>query len=402
MVDHLNRSAPGARRPGRGRGEAYGQPPTRARRRWDAWAPVPDDRPLDPAALGDHVDRLFRAAWALCGRREDAEDLVQETYARVLARPRRVRDGGELPYLLVALRHTFLSGRRSASRRPVTTALPDDVEPADTRSALRPEDAAGAREVFGHIARCRRRSATRSSRSTSWGCPMVRREGCSTCPRRRSPAVCIAPGPRWPCGWIRPVPESKGSRAMDPELEPLPDEDALAARGRLLVADAVAATQAPLALRERLEAQRTAAAPPRRRLAIFGLAASGLAAIVLVAVLVTGGGSGSSPGGPAVLAVAQVAARAPTGPGAAADRRRLRRRARRPGALPRLARAGLARARPADRRRRRAPGTHGVLHRAGRHDRGLRGRGRRPARRPGGARGADGGRDDLRRAGGGR
>jgi RNA polymerase sigma-70 factor (ECF subfamily) len=115
-------------------------------------APVPDDRPLDPAALGDHVDRLFRAAWALCGRREDAEDLVQETYARVLARPRRVRDGGELPYLLVALRHTFLSGRRTASRRPVTTALPDDVEPADQRSALRPEEAAGAREVFGHIA----------------------------------------------------------------------------------------------------------------------------------------------------------------------------------------------------------------------------------------------------------
>jgi RNA polymerase sigma-70 factor (ECF subfamily) len=115
-------------------------------------APVSDDRPLDPAALGDHVDRLFRAAWALCGRREDAEDLVQETYARVLARPRRVRDGGELPYLLVALRHTFLSGRRSASRRPVTTALPDDAEPADPRSAMRPEEAASAREVFGHIA----------------------------------------------------------------------------------------------------------------------------------------------------------------------------------------------------------------------------------------------------------
>lgn len=101
---------------------------------------------------------------------------------------------------------------------------------------------------------------------------------------------------------------------MDPELEPLPNEDALAARGRLLIADAVAATRAPLALRERLEAQRTAAPAPRRRLAIFGLAAAGLAAIVLAAVLVTGGGSGSSPGGPAVLAVAQVAGRAPTGP----------------------------------------------------------------------------------------
>src|SRR6266545_4172927 len=49
------------------------------------------ERPLDPARLGDHLDRLYRAAWALCGSREDAEDLVQETYARVLARPRILR-----------------------------------------------------------------------------------------------------------------------------------------------------------------------------------------------------------------------------------------------------------------------------------------------------------------------
>ena len=44
------------------------------------------DRPLDTARLGDHLDRLYRAAWALSGSREDAEDLVQETYARVLKR----------------------------------------------------------------------------------------------------------------------------------------------------------------------------------------------------------------------------------------------------------------------------------------------------------------------------
>ena len=43
-----------------------------------------ESRVLDPAGLGDHVDRLYRAAWALCGSREDAEDLVQDTFARVL------------------------------------------------------------------------------------------------------------------------------------------------------------------------------------------------------------------------------------------------------------------------------------------------------------------------------
>ena len=34
-------------------------------------------RILDPVRLGDHLDRLYRAAWALSGSREDAEDLVQ-------------------------------------------------------------------------------------------------------------------------------------------------------------------------------------------------------------------------------------------------------------------------------------------------------------------------------------
>jgi RNA polymerase sigma-70 factor, ECF subfamily len=86
------------------------------------------------------------------GTREDAEDLVQETYAKVLARPRRIEGGGELPYLLVALRHTFLSGRRAASRRPVTAPLPDDAEPVDPRAGLRPEQAVAAREVFAVIA----------------------------------------------------------------------------------------------------------------------------------------------------------------------------------------------------------------------------------------------------------
>ena len=79
-------------------------------------------RQLDPAALGDHVDRLYRAAWALCGSREDAEDLVQETFAKVLAKPRFLRNDDDLGYLLRVLRNTFVSRHRTAMRRPIQAA----------------------------------------------------------------------------------------------------------------------------------------------------------------------------------------------------------------------------------------------------------------------------------------
>ena len=100
-------------------------------------------RILDPQSLTRHVDRLYRAAWALCGSREDAEDLVQETFVRVLARPRVLRGEDELYYLMRVLRNTFLTGLRSASRRPVTVATLEDVVSADTRPTGRPEQALG-------------------------------------------------------------------------------------------------------------------------------------------------------------------------------------------------------------------------------------------------------------------
>lgn len=109
-------------------------------------------RTLDPQALTKHVDRLYRAAWALCGSREDAEDLVQETFARVLARPRALRGEDELYYLMRALRNTFLTGRRTASRRPVTVATLDDVVIADARPTGQPERALEIREVYETIA----------------------------------------------------------------------------------------------------------------------------------------------------------------------------------------------------------------------------------------------------------
>jgi RNA polymerase sigma-70 factor (ECF subfamily) len=112
-----------------------------------------EGRILDPDSLGDHIDRLFRAAWALSGSRADADDLVQETFAKVLAKPRRVRNEDDVGYLLGVLRNTFISSRRAAARRLRPEALAEGFEPADPRSASRPDAAAEAREVFAVIAR---------------------------------------------------------------------------------------------------------------------------------------------------------------------------------------------------------------------------------------------------------
>jgi RNA polymerase sigma-70 factor, ECF subfamily len=109
-------------------------------------------RTLDPQALTQHVDRLYRAAWALCGSREDAEDLVQETFARVLARPRVLRGDEELYYLMRVLRNTFLTSRRTASRRPVTVATLEDVVAADPNPMGQPERALEVQQVYATIA----------------------------------------------------------------------------------------------------------------------------------------------------------------------------------------------------------------------------------------------------------
>jgi RNA polymerase sigma-70 factor (ECF subfamily) len=109
-------------------------------------------RTLDPQSLTQHVDRLYRAAWALCGSREDAEDLVQETFARVLARPRVLSGDDELYYLMRVLRNTFFTSRRTASRRPVTVATLEDVVVADPGPMGQPEQALEMQEVYATIA----------------------------------------------------------------------------------------------------------------------------------------------------------------------------------------------------------------------------------------------------------
>ena len=101
---------------------------------------------LDPDDLSDHIDVLYRAAWALCGSRHDAEDLVQETFANVLQRPRIIRGDNQIGYLLRALRNTHFNRLRTAARRPATRQIfVDDAPPLG-------ESRIDAREIMEAIA----------------------------------------------------------------------------------------------------------------------------------------------------------------------------------------------------------------------------------------------------------
>jgi RNA polymerase sigma-70 factor, ECF subfamily len=103
-------------------------------------------RVLDPDSLHRHIDPLYRAAWALCGSRHDAEDLVQETFVNVLKRPRLLRDDNEIGYLLRALKNTYAARYRSTTHRPRDRSLYEDDAPSQHENGF------VAREIMEAIA----------------------------------------------------------------------------------------------------------------------------------------------------------------------------------------------------------------------------------------------------------
>ncbi|HEY1276365.1 MAG TPA: RNA polymerase sigma factor [Thermoleophilaceae bacterium] len=108
-------------------------------------------RALASDQLASQLDRLHRAARALCGSPHDAEDLVQETMVRVLARPRVLRRRDELPYLMGALRNVYLTSLRSAGRRPRNVELRADETGTMRSTRAEPEQALEHRELIEAI-----------------------------------------------------------------------------------------------------------------------------------------------------------------------------------------------------------------------------------------------------------
>jgi RNA polymerase sigma-70 factor (ECF subfamily) len=92
----------------------------------------------------DHIDVLYRAAWALSGSREEAEELVEDTFAKVHGRHRLVGSDDDVGYLLRALRNTHAARRPAAMRRPTRVpfvktdldAAPEPIRSIDTRELM--------------------------------------------------------------------------------------------------------------------------------------------------------------------------------------------------------------------------------------------------------------------------
>lgn len=72
-----------------------------------------------------HASAIFRFAWGLCGDRSTAEDIVSDTFVRLLTRAPRIETTTALAYLLAIARNTYLTSRRRQRREvPLADELP--------------------------------------------------------------------------------------------------------------------------------------------------------------------------------------------------------------------------------------------------------------------------------------
>jgi RNA polymerase sigma-70 factor (ECF subfamily) len=88
-----------------------------------------------------HAPAILRFAWHLCGDRSTAEDIVSETFVRLIVRAPKLETRTTLAYLLAIARNTYLSRRRRTRREaPLQDDWPapiaDPSEPRESRARL--------------------------------------------------------------------------------------------------------------------------------------------------------------------------------------------------------------------------------------------------------------------------
>lgn len=85
-----------------------------------------------------HADALYRLAYHLCGDPADAEDLVQETFARAFGAAEQLAEGSNLrAWLFRILRNLHIDHYRKRRGAPATTPFDDEAMSADQPELLR-------------------------------------------------------------------------------------------------------------------------------------------------------------------------------------------------------------------------------------------------------------------------
>lgn len=85
-------------------------------------------QPVDFEALvRQHIDHLYRLAYRFCGKREDAEDLVQDVFVKLYSRRQALADIDDLrPWLAKVLYRQFIDTTRQTARSPIIAMTEQD------------------------------------------------------------------------------------------------------------------------------------------------------------------------------------------------------------------------------------------------------------------------------------
>jgi RNA polymerase sigma-70 factor (ECF subfamily) len=95
-----------------------------------------------------HASAVFRFAWGLCGDRYGAEDLVSETFVRLITKAPRIDTRTALAYLLAVARNTYLNGQR---RRRREVPLSEEIPAPDEEPGSRLDDQALLKAVLAAL-----------------------------------------------------------------------------------------------------------------------------------------------------------------------------------------------------------------------------------------------------------
>ena len=89
--------------------------------------PTPSQQEALRGACLSHLDALYGAALRMTANRQDAEDLVQETYLKAVRNLHRYRDDGSCKaWLFRILTNTYIDSYRKARRSPMPVELDEE------------------------------------------------------------------------------------------------------------------------------------------------------------------------------------------------------------------------------------------------------------------------------------